>query len=274
MHHTYLNGNIKPSQDTVLGITDLSLLRGYGLFDYFRTYNGQPFQWDLYWTRYQNSARMMGLENPISKEDAHEIVLKLLKMSSLDNAAFRFILTGGYSADSFTMTKPNLLISSEDIHPVAQSQYQIGIKVIAYEYLRDLPEIKSIDYKHLMMAQPSIKAAAATDILLHKNGEISELSRSNLFIFKNGVLITPNRHILNGITRQVTLKLAKPYFKIEERPLSMAEFLEADEVFTTSSTKKILPVTALDEHAFSNAKIGKQTAFLLNLIEDLTEKWG
>ena len=81
------------------------------------------------------------------------------------------------------MTKPNLLIISEDIHPVKLQDYENGIKVITHDYVRDLPEIKSIDYKHLMILQTDIKAAKATDVLFYKRGYISELSRSNVFLF-------------------------------------------------------------------------------------------
>lgn len=273
MHHCYLNGNICPVEETNIHITDLGLLRGYGLFDYFITYNGRPFQWDLYWERYERSAKLMCLPNPISKEEANKVVLSLIEKSGLDNCAIRFILTGGYSSDSMSMTKPNLLIISEDIHPVKPQDYETGIKVITHDYVRDLPEIKSIDYKHLMILQADIKAANATDVLFHKRGYISELSRSNVFLFKGDTLITPNRKVLRGITRRFVLELAKSHFKIEERNVELKELLTADEVFTTSTTKRVLPITQIDKSILSNGKIGIKTKFLLDLVNEKVKNW-
>ena len=183
-HHCYFNGITTSVEATNIHITDLGLLRGYGLFDYFRTYNGRPFKWDWYWERYERSAKLMRLPNPISKEDAYRVVLDLIKKSGLDDCGIRFVLTGGYAEDSMTMSKPNLLIISEDIHPVKPKEYETGIKVISHEYVRDYPDLKSTDYKHLMILQPEIKEAGASDVLFYKRGYISELSRSNIFFSK------------------------------------------------------------------------------------------
>ena len=273
MHHAYLNGEIRPVEETNIHITDLGLLRGYGLFDYFVTYNGRPFQWDWYWERYERSAKLMCLPNPISKEEAYKVVLNLIAKSGLDNCAIRFILTGGYSPDSMSMTKPNLLIISEAIHPVKLQDYENGIKVISHDYVRDLPEIKSIDYKHLMILQTDIKAANAADVLFHKRGYVSELSRSNVFFFKEDTLITPNRRVLRGITRRFVLELAKSHFKIEERNVELKEILTADEFFTTSSTKRILPITQMDKIILSNGRIGAKTKFLLDLVNERVKNW-
>ncbi len=61
----YFNGSILPVEQIAFGVTDLGLLRGFGLFDYFRTYNGRPFQWDWYWERFANSAAKMHLPVPV-----------------------------------------------------------------------------------------------------------------------------------------------------------------------------------------------------------------
>jgi branched-chain amino acid aminotransferase len=273
MHHCYFNGTIMPADEVKLHHTDLGLLRGYGMFDYFRTYNGKPFQWDWYWERYERSAKLLRIPNPIDKEKAHEVVMKLIGLSGLSDCSFRFVLTGGYAPDSMSMKEPNLMIISEDLHANIPQEYETGIKVITYEFVRDIPEIKSTDYKHLLILQPDIKAAGAQDVLYHKNGDISELSRSNVFIFKNDVLITPDENALKGITRRTVLELAKPHFKIEIRPVSLQELLDADEVFTTSTTKRVLPITTVDDKKINGGVVGKNSKLLLELINDLIKNW-
>ncbi len=273
MHHCWFNGNISEANVTQININDLGLMRGYGLFDYFRTYNQKPFQWDWYWERYERSAKLLKIPNPITKEKAHEVVLSLIKMHGDGEVAIRFLLTGGYTFDSVTSAKPNLMIISESLHFASLKDYETGIKVISYEYVRDLPTIKSIDYKHYMILQGELKANTAADVLFHKNGEISELSRSNVFIVNGNKLITPDKNILEGITRRTVLELAKNDFEIELRSVGFQETLDADEVFTTSTTKRVLPISKIDGNVIGNGAIGPRTQFLLDKINTLVENW-
>jgi branched-subunit amino acid aminotransferase/4-amino-4-deoxychorismate lyase len=273
MHHCWFNGNITPASQTQININDLGLMRGYGLFDYFRTYNQKPFQWDWYWERYEKSAQQLRISNPIGKEEAFSVVMKLIEMHGKGEVAIRFILTGGYSYDSVTAAAPNLMIISEGIHYSAPDDYNKGIKVMTYEFVRDLPTIKSIDYKHYMILQSDLKVNAANDVLYHKNGEISELSRSNVFLVNGKKLVTPDKNILEGITRRTVLELAKNDFEIEIRPVSLEETINAQEVFTTSTTKRVLPISRIDDHIIGIGTIGPKTKFLLDKINSLVENW-
>jgi branched-chain amino acid aminotransferase len=273
MHHCWFNGKIAPTAETKMAINDLGLLRGYGLFDYFRTYNLKPFQWDWYWERYERSAKMLRLHNPIYKDDAFETVQKLVALQGDNDCAIRFLLTGGYSNDSISAPSPNLIIQSEDLHHSSIGDYESGIKVISYEYVRDLPDVKSIDYKHFMVLQDKIRLEGASDVLFYKNGEISELSRSNVFIINSQKLITPDQNILHGITRRTVLELAHEDFEIEIRPVTLVEMLAAEEVFTTSTTKRVLPISQIDDKVIGNGKCGPKTRYLLGRINDLVEGW-
>jgi branched-chain amino acid aminotransferase len=276
MHYGYLNGTIAPVDQLAIGVTDLSLLRGYGLFDYFLTYNGRPFQWDWYWERFQNSATRMHLSLPVSKDETYAIIMDLLERSTQNgniDVAFRFVMTGGYSADSISIVKPNLLIMTEDIHPVPTSQYEQGIKVILDDYVREMAEVKTTDYKHVILMAEAIRAARASDILYHKGGEISELSRSNFFIVKGDQLITSDRNILHGITRRTVMQLAQNDFEVIERPVLLSELYDADEAFTTSSTKRVLPIVQISDLSIGSGSVGAKSKFLLERFDDLIAGW-
>ncbi|KAB7732109.1 aminotransferase IV [Rudanella paleaurantiibacter] len=273
MHYGYLNGTVRPVDELNIGITDLSLLRGYGLFDYFLTYNGRPFQWDWYWERFQNSAAGLRLPLPMSKDETYAVVMDLIGRAGGADVAFRFVLTGGYSADSISIGQPNLLIMTEDIHPVPGVQYEAGIRVMLDEYVRDMAEIKSTDYKRVILKALDIRAAGASDLLYHKDGEISELSRSNFFLVKGNTLVTPNRHILRGITRRTVIELAKPDFVVHERPVLLSELQDADEAFTTSSTKRVLPIVQVGDLTIGDGQVGPKSRFLLQRFDELVAKW-
>lgn len=277
MHYGYFNGTIAPTDQLAVGVTDLSLLRGYGLFDYFLTYNGRPFQWDWYWERFQNSAMRMHLPLPINKSETYALLMKLIERSvgagTSPDMAFRFVMTGGYSADSISIERPNLLILTESIHPVPPIQYEQGIKVILDEYVREMAEVKSTDYKRVILMAQAIKAAGASDLLYQKGGEISELSRSNFFIVNGDRLITPSRNILHGITRRTIIHLAQSDFQVEERPVLLSELYDADEAFTTSSTKKVLSITQIGDLTIGDGHVGPKSKFLLAQFDELVKNW-
>jgi branched-chain amino acid aminotransferase len=264
MHYGYFNGQIMPTNQIGVGVTDLGLLRGYGLFDYLRTYNGRPFQWDLYWARLQNSAREMHLPLPMNERETYATVLDLISRSRTgsEDVAIRFVVTGGYSPDSITIDEPNFMILIEEVRPAPESQFEQGIRIILDEYVRDMAEVKSTDYKRVILKAGEIKAAGASDLLYHKNGEISELSRSNFFLIRGEKLITPNRHILHGVTRRTLMDLAQTDFQVEERPVLLSELYEADEAFTTSTLKMALPIVQIGELTIGDGKPGPKTTLL------------
>jgi branched-chain amino acid aminotransferase len=272
--HQYFNGEISPIDTPLFKTNDLGLLRGYGLFDFFRTYNGIPFRWDDYWRRFENSAALLKLRIPVSQADAEQILAELHALSGEQEVAFRFVLTGGYAPDGVRVVEPNFLIRTEALPQDNPEGRLKGIKVIPYEYVRDLPEIKSTNYVHMILMADQLREQQAADLLFHKYGEVSELTRSNVFIFKDNVLITPDRNVLAGITRKLTMELAQPFFDVQTRPVTFDELMDADEVFTTSTTKLVMPIVQIGDHTVGNGTAGRQTLFLQNLILDKVKEWG
>jgi len=272
--HLYFNGEISPLDTTLFKSNDLGILRGYGMFDYFRTYNGIPFRWDDYWQRFENSARLLKLPLPLNQEETAEILADLHALSGEAEVAFRFVLTGGYAPDSVNVVKPNFLIRTEALPQDNPAGLLKGIKVLPYQYVRDLPEIKTTNYVHMVLMAEEMKQQAASDLLFYKDGEISELTRSNFFIFKGDTLITSDTNILRGITRKVVLELAKAHFKIEVRPLLYSELETADEAFTTSSTKWVMPIVQIGDNPVGNGKAGQRTLSLQDLFKKVVMEWG
>ena len=272
--HLYFNGEISPLDTTLFKSNDLGILRGYGMFDYFRTYNGIPFRWDDYWQRFENSAKLLKLPLPLNQEEAAEILADLHALSGEAEVAFRFVLTGGYAPDSVNVVKPNFLIRTEALPQDNPAGLLKGIKVLPYQYVRDLPEIKTTNYVHMVLMAEEMKKQGASDLLFHKDGEISELTRSNFFIFKGDTLITSDTNILKGITRKVVLELAKSHFKVEVRPLLYSELETADEAFTTSSTKWVMPIVQIGDNPVGDGKAGQRTLSLQDLFKKIVLEWG
>lgn len=272
--HCYFNGAIIPVEQASVKINDLALLRGYGLFDYFRTYNGVPFQWDWYWARFTRSAEVLRLPLAMTQAQTAEVLAELYRLSDQPDIAYRFVLTGGYSPDSVSVVEPNWLIIAENLPKDNPEGRFRGIKVLPFEFVRDLPELKSTNYLHMIRLAAEMKSQGAADLLYYKDGEVSELTRSNFFIFKGDTLITPHQNILHGITRRVVLELAEKEFKVEVRPLLVEELEEADEAFTTSTTKWVMPVVQIGRQIVGDGKPGKRTLKLLEQFEKLVTEYG
>lgn len=272
--HLYFNGEISPLDSTIFKSNDLAILRGYGMFDYFRTYNGVPFRWDDYWQRFENSAKLLKLPLPLNQEEVAEILADLHALSGEAEVAFRFVLTGGYAPDSVNVVQPNFLIRTEALPQDNPAALLKGMKVLPYQYVRDLPEIKTTNYVHMVLMADEMKKQGASDLLFYKDGEISELTRSNFFIFKGDTLITSDTNILRGITRKVVLELAATHFKVEVRPLLYSELETADEAFTTSSTKWVMPIVQIGDKLVGDGKAGKRTLSLQDLFKRVVMEWG
>jgi branched-chain amino acid aminotransferase len=272
--YQYFNGEIFPVDTPLFKTNDLGLLRGYGLFDYFRTYNGLPFRWNDYWQRFENSAGMLKLPIPLDQERTAKILADLHALSGEQEVAFRFVLTGGYAPDGVRVVAPNFLIKTEQLPQDNPAGRLKGIKVLPYEYVRDLPEIKSTNYVHMVLMAEEMRLQQAADLLFYKDGDISELTRSNLFLFKDNILVTSDQNILKGITRKVVLELAEPFFEVQVRPVAYDELMAADEVFTTSTTKWVMPVVQIGTHTVGKGTAGKNTLFLQGLFEKYIADWG
>jgi branched-chain amino acid aminotransferase len=259
----YLNAEILPAEKAQIHVSDLGLVRGYGIFDFFRAIDGQPVFIEDHLDRFHNSARLMGLPIPESRERLREIIHEIIRLHPHKLLGVKMILTGGYSEDGYTpAANSNLIVTGK---PFEFKPADVGMKLMSMEYRREIPEIKTLNYIVPIRALQQMKAMGADDVLYHQNGKISESSRSNIFIVKNEKIITPLDGALFGVTRKHILNFAKNYFAVEERDVSTQEYFEADEVFTTGSTKRIIAITQTDNQIFSDNKVGKITKKLQQL---------
>lgn len=267
----FLNGKILPASEAVLKITDLALLRGFGIFDFMRTYRQKPFMIDHYLRRFFNSARLMDLEIPLSKEEITEIIMQLLERNRIFEAGIRMVLTGGYTSNGYTPAEPNFFILIEKINFPPQSSYENGIRLYFYQHQREFSQIKSINYLSPILLRKRIEAANAFDVLYHFNDQVLEVSRSNFFIIRDQKVITPDTNVLPGITRSSVIHMAREYCTVEERPLPVDELWQADEAFMTGTTKKVLPVVQVGDHIIGSGSPGPATRKLMELFKNFED---
>lgn len=268
----FLNDQFLENKDASLNIMDLSIQRGYAAFDYLRTVNGKPLFIEDHLDRFYASAQAMRLPISKTKEELTGIINELIKKSGLSQAGIRLILTGGYSPDAYNPVKPNLLITCNPQTLPSVEDVEKGISIITYEYQRDLPQIKNINYMMAVWLQSIIKEKKAEDVLYYRNNILTEFPRANLFIVtKDNALVTPAENILLGITRKKLIGLAIDFIKVEERNISKEELYGAKEIFMCSTTKRILPIIKVDEIKIGNEYPGEITTDLYKRFLSLEE---
>ncbi len=247
----YLNGNIIDSQNAHLHVTDLALLRGYGVFDFFRAIEGKPIFMEEHLDRFEASTQKMNLLLPYSRDHIRDNILEIVKLNPHKLLGIKLICTGGYSVDGYSPTTPNLIMLGK---PFAMQPTEKRLKLMTVKHIRELAEVKTLNYIVPIYHLPQMRAVQADDVLYHYNGYISESSRSNVFIVKGDKIITPKSHILRGITRSNILQTAKLHFDVEERNIRLKEVWEADEVFISGSTKRVTSVEYVDNQQFKSRK--------------------
>jgi len=256
----FSNDKIIESQNASIHPMDIGLIRGYGIFDFFRTSGYIPLFLTDYLDRFIRSAEKTHLNLEFSKVELAQIIHDLIQKNDLEQGGIRMMLSGGISDNHFSPTAGSLFIFCEDLDFPAASKYENGVKLLAADHVRAIADVKTTNYAFPVWHSVNWKKEGAEDVIYHHNGFISESSRSNIFVIKNGKTATPDQNILHGITRKRVMELDQ---NVEIRPISFSELLDADEVFMTATTKKILPVTMIDDQKIRDGKPGPKTIELM-----------
>lgn len=259
----FINDEILPATQASLLVSDLSIQRGYGIFDFLKTIGNTPIFAAEHLDRFLHSANRLRLPVDKNRSALLQTVLSLMERNNIPDSGIRLTLTGGYSADGYTITKPNLVITQHPLQLPAPGIFEKGISLITWPHQRQMPDVKTIDYLMAVWLQPLIKEQGADDVLYHRDGILSECPRSNFFIVTaNDTIVTPAQLILRGIIRGKVLELAGRQYKTVERPVSREELMNAREAFITSTTKQILPVVRIDGQTIGDGNAGKMTRWL------------
>ncbi len=270
----YVNGNWALDSEAKIPVFDLAVLRGFGIFDFLRTYKHVPFRLDAHLDRLWNSARLLQITIPISKLELEKIITDGLKRNAAAAEDFniRIIVTGGISPDSISIGTPSLIVLYTKAHVYPPEFYATGIKVTTFPVKRFIPEAKSINYMAGVLELKKARGLGATEIIhTDETGEIYEGMTSNFYAVINGKIITRPSEILEGITKKVVREIAAELkIPIVERTLNISEIKNFDEVFVTASNKEIMPVNMIDDVKIGSGKAGALTKKLIAAYRKLT----
>ncbi len=249
-------------------VNDLTLRRGYGLFDFFRVQDEKCLYLRYHIERLFNGIDGLGLVVDFDGDSLTRQIRDLTKTNKLSGTSgMRVVVTGGPSPDGFTPSAANVIITQERFKEPILSSYEKGVSIVTMEYKREQASFKSINYMNAVFMAPFMRQQGALEILYHYDGNVSECTRSNVFCVSGGVLHTPVSDALKGITRKNVLDIAKNVIAVKEEDFSLGFLKQADEVFITSTIKRILPVTEIDREPVGNGMVGPATRQLMALLQ-------
>ncbi|MDD5422407.1 MAG: branched-chain-amino-acid transaminase [Candidatus Omnitrophota bacterium] len=282
----YLNGKLVEKIKAQISVFDHGLLYGDGVFEGIRSYNCLVFRLKEHIDRLYKSADAIELKIPLTKIEMIEAVIVTLKANSLKDAYIRLVVTrgvGDLGLDPRKCKIPTVFIITDKIALYPKEFYQKGLKIVTATTRRNLPQaldgrIKSLNYLNNILAKiDAIKSGTEEAIMLTYEGYVAECTGDNIFMVKNGELITPPVSLgaLEGITRDAVISLAKGMdIPFTEKLLKMDDLYGADEVFLTGTAAELIPVVNIDERKIGDGKPGEITLKLTERFKELTKTDG
>ena len=260
----HLNGFLVPESDAKLHVSDLGLRRAYSVFEFLRVDNGVPIFFEDHFERFIRSCAVLELTPP---DDLKLRVLELLRLNHARYSGVSIYLTGGYSPDNFTPTEPNLIIIETPREPYPTAFFTKGTKVITHQHTRELAHAKTTDYLTAVRLSSAMKAADATEVIFTTSTHALEGARAALgVVLPNGVIVSPLDDVLESVTMRRALSLAVSFAAVERRAVTLEEFHTAPELFLTSATRGVMPITRVDERLVGDGSVG---ALVTRLMRDL-----
>ncbi|HHY70659.1 MAG TPA: branched-chain-amino-acid transaminase [Thermoanaerobacterales bacterium] len=282
----YVNGQYFPKEEAKVSVFDHGFLYGDGVFEGIRAYGGRVFRLKEHIDRLYNGARGIMLDIPLTKAEMTEVVLETLRKNELRDAYIRLVVsrgTGDLGLDPRKCQKPTVICITDKIVLYPEKLYNEGMEIITAATRRNRPEgvnpqMKSLNYLNNIMAKLEANLAGVPEaMLLNTEDYVAECTGDNIFIVKDGVLITPPPFvgILVGITRNAIMELAEKIgVKVEEKVFTRYEVFTADECFLSGTAAEAIPVVKVDGRTIADGKPGPVTKKITEAFKELIKTEG
>ncbi len=253
MSIVYLNGELISAENATVSVFDRGFLLGDGVYEVIPAFNGKLFRLKAHLDRLQDSLDAIRLKNPLSYAQWQEVLEQVIAKNRHPELSVYLQVTRGVAVRDHAFpadAAPGIFIMANSIEKLAESYYVNGVSAITLPDNRwQRCNIKAISLlPNVLLRQQAVEQGAAEAILI-RDGNVTEGAASNVFVVHRGKILTPPKgpYILPGITRDLVLELAiENKMDCAEADITEEMLFNADEVWVTSSTKEILPVTKLD----------------------------
>jgi len=280
----YVNGRLLPREEATISVFDSGLNFADGVFEGVRVYAGSVFRLDQHIKRLYESANAFEINIGMSPTEFTSVVLDWLRVNEIrDNFHLRPIVTRGNRFPPrldprFCSDQPNVILLGGPISPAnmrAQRLVVSSVRQINSDALD--PKIKSLNYGNNLLARlEAVRRGVDDALMLDADGFLAEASAANLFIVKDGQVVTPwSKACLEGITRRTVMELAAAQgYRVVERDITVTEVLNADEVFLTGTGTEITPVTEVEGRRIGDGVAGRATQTLYSAYVEMARSEG
>lgn len=270
-----INGRVGSPEEVTLKVTDNGFVFGDSAYETLRTYGGRPFELDRHLRRLRRSIAFLGFDLKISDGELRTQIDACLAFALNAESYLRVIVSRGVGDMSYRFERipePTVAMYVKPLDATNDSLYAKGAAAVIVSIRRNPiealnPAIKASNLLNNALATREAYAKGAFEaILLNTRGEVAEGAGSNVFIVKDGCLLTPplSCGLLAGITREIVLEVAAASGQAhEERVLSASDLSSADELFVTSTLKELAPMTTLDGAPVGDGSVGPISKALL-----------
>ena len=279
MPTVYLNGSYLPEEEALIPVMDRGFLFGDGVYEVIPVYGRRLFRLAQHLQRLQNSLDAIRIVNPLQESAWTKVLEEIVCRNDGDDQAVYLQVTRGPAArrdHSFPdQPQPTVFVMSTPVTTAGTETGTAGITAITLPDTRwQFCNIKAITLlPNVLLRQQAVDAGTAEAILI-RDGLATEGAASNLFITRDGSLITPPNGptLLPGITRDLILELArKNDIPCREEDIPQPELRDADEVWLTSSTREISPVTRIDDRPVGDGNPGPVWRRMIDLYQEYKE---
>lgn len=284
-YKVFLNGKFVPESEAKVSVFDHGFLYGDGVFEGIRAYNGRIFRLEEHVDRLYDSAKAIHMEIPMSKDEMAEALLEACRVNNLRNAYMRPIVArgvGDLGLDPRRCKQQTVAIIAREFGALYGDKYEKGLKLCTVSVRRNSPQavspnIKSLNYLNNILARIEVNQQECDEgIMLDMQGFVSEATADNIFLIKDGVIITPPTYnSLKGITRQAVIDIAKDMgYTVQETPITMFDVYSADELFITGTAAEVAPCVIVDSRVIGEGKPGPITKHLIEGFRKVTTSTG
>jgi D-alanine transaminase len=271
----YLNGEFMPLENARIPVLDRGFIFGDGVYEVVPVYSGHPFRLQEHLERFRRSHHAIRLENPFTDEGWTRLVKDLIARNAGDDQSIYIQVTRGVAKRDHAFpadAKPTVFAMSNPLVTPSREAIENGVAAItAVDYRWLKCDVKSTSLLGNCLLRQAAADAGAIEVVMFRDGSLTEASSSNVFVVKNSTIYAPpkNNLVLPGITYDVVLEIAQTNaLSHEVRPVSEQEVKSADEIWVTSSTKEVLAVTTLDGKPVGNGKPGAVFRRMHQLYQD------
>ncbi len=259
----YLNGDFMPIEEAHIPVLDRGFIFGDGVYEVIPVYSKRPFRLAEHLRRLQYSLDKVRIDNPHTLAEWTQLANEIIKRNAGEDQSVYLQVTRGLAKRDHAFpkgVKPTVFMMSSPLVTPQPALIESGVACITAQDYRWLNcDVKSVSLLGNCMLRQLSADVGAAETILFRDGRLTEASSSNVFVVRDGKLLTPPKDhlVLPGITYDVVLEIAYAReFEVEVRAVTEAEVRGADEIWVTSSTKEVLAVTTLDGKPVGNGKPG------------------